>query len=154
MIQRIQSLFLLLSAVAVSMLFFFPLASYTVGDMTMRLGIGEKAGAGDLMASTLVTIWPLMIGAIIVIIISIAAIFLFRRRRQQMKVVMIAVFLNMILIIAAFITADRLEVKLNNSLSNYEFGAFLPVASLVFLMLAFRNIKKDERLVRSADRLR
>jgi hypothetical protein len=37
---------------------------------------------------------------------------------------------------------------------SYQFGIFLPVISLLLLVLASRAIRKDEALVKSADRLR
>jgi predicted branched-subunit amino acid permease len=37
---------------------------------------------------------------------------------------------------------------------NYGIGIMLPSISILFIILAIRGIKKDERLIKSADRLR
>jgi hypothetical protein len=47
-----------------------------------------------------------------------------------------------------------IEEKLPNAIRNWNYGLILPLFSFIFLILANRFIKKDEKLVRSADRLR
>lgn len=159
MIQRIQTLFLLLATAAASMVFLFPIATYKVGMLNVVFTLVNKPGITDMSLHETIPMWPLyntllMSTLILLVLLCVFAIFLFRKRRLQLKLVMIGVLINMLIIIGIFMLGDWLEGKLTNTISKYEFGAFLPIASLVFLMLAFRGIKRDEKLVRSADRLR
>jgi hypothetical protein len=41
-----------------------------------------------------------------------------------------------------------------NTGGQWAFGAIIPLVAFLFVLLAHRNIKKDEKLVRSADRIR
>jgi len=45
-------------------------------------------------------------------------------------------------------------MEMNESEIIYELGSFLPIIAAVFTFLASRSIKKDEDLIRSADRIR
>jgi hypothetical protein len=45
-------------------------------------------------------------------------------------------------------------MKTSEAVSEFEIGAYIPIINLLFLFLANRSILKDEKLVRSVDRLR
>lgn len=47
-----------------------------------------------------------------------------------------------------------IEEILPDAVRTWQYGLLLPLVSLVFLILAGNFIKKDEKLVKSADRLR
>ena len=84
------------------------------------------------------------------------SIFLYKDRITQMKIVRIAILLQIILIaLIFFVYAKIIETNLAAS-PDYldETGIYFTLISLVFLILANRSIMKDEKLVRSADRLR
>jgi hypothetical protein len=73
-----------------------------------------------------------------------------------MKVVRIAILLQIVLIaLIFFVYAKIIETNLSAS-PDYldETGIYFTLVSLVFLILANRSIMKDEKLVRSVDRLR
>ena len=143
MIQRIQSIFLALAAICSFGLFgtdaaetpapvpgseVFSDAHLTVFDSPLL--IGGVGGAG---------------------LLALVAIFLFRNRRLQEILCNIAVFL-----IAGYVTYGVL-LWYNDTASaqaEAEWGISLPILTFVFVLLASRYIKKDEKLVRSADRLR
>jgi hypothetical protein len=63
------------------------------------------------------------------------------------------ILMNFVFIVVLFYYADKFE-KLSGTNAQYTIGAFLPLASVILLFLSNRSIKKDEELVKSADRLR
>jgi hypothetical protein len=73
-----------------------------------------------------------------------------------MKVVRLAILLEIVLIaLIFFIYAKIIETNLMVSPEYLdEAGIYFPLIALIFLILANRSILKDEKLVRSIDRLR
>lgn len=155
MIQRIQSVYLLLAGVAGVLMFFFPLASYTIADLKVIFGLVMKEGASDMDPALFIGQWPVVLALMVLadIILVFSIIFLYRKRNPQGKLTMIAVLFTMLIIILEFWLSDRLSGHLNTQV-RYEPATFMPVISLLFLMMAYRGIRKDDKLVRSADRLR
>jgi hypothetical protein len=102
------------------------------------------------------TTFPLLLLNILVGIMSLAAIFLYKKRMSQARVVRFAILLNIVFIgLVFFVYARIIETNLMAS-PDYldEAGIYFPLISLIFLILANRAIIKDEKLVRSIDRLR
>lgn len=161
MIQRIQTIFLFLSAAAIVLMAFFPIANFanaaTTGSATSYFifdifKVSNEAGPDPF------SFWfnlPLIIVAAAIALISIVTIFLYKNRPVQMKLTQTGIFLNIILIVGIlFFYVERIE-KQTDTMANYEYiGIYLPLISLVFLVLALRFIKKDEKMVRSIERLR
>ena len=139
MIQRVQSIWLLLAALTLVCLFFFPLLFKSVNNTEYLLYIdGQNVGA--------------MILNGIAILLCMVCIFQFKNRPMQKRLIMI----NMVLIVATAVLS-----VLNASLfpggisgASLHMGAALFVLALLFCTLAIRGIRKDEQLLRSADRLR
>jgi peptidoglycan/LPS O-acetylase OafA/YrhL len=86
-------------------------------------------------------------------ILTFVCIFLFRNRNLQLRLANVNLLLICILIGLLFFLADTLGTTVNAPIS-YRYGSYLPLIQLVFTFLASRAIRKDEELVRSADRLR
>lgn len=154
MIQRVQSIWLLLAALTLVCLFFFPLLFKSVNNTEYLLYIDGhhqtvKEANGNGISTT-------PIGAMILngitVLLCMVCIFQFKNRPMQKRLIMI----NMVLIIATAVLS-----VLNASLfpggisgASLHMGSALFVLALLFCMLAIRGIRKDEQLLRSADRLR
>ena len=135
MLQRIQTLYLLLSAVTTGVLsLLVPL--WTISDNSLYAK-DENVYLFLFLASAL---------------LSIIAVFSFKSRQSQFVFGRLNIILNLILL-GLFVY--RL-LNLPGALENAEkgIGLFLPFISIVFLVLANKAIKKDEALVKSVDRLR
>lgn len=105
--------------------------------------------------------WPLVTLVILCGVIAVAGIFLFRNRTLQMRLVALGFLLNVVYAFLLFFWAvDKYADLLSSGLGGAKpeviwfVGAFAPLLSLVFFFLAQRGIRKDEALVRAADRLR
>ena len=158
MIQRIQTIFLLLAFLAAVALFFFPLAGIYSTNVAYKFYIYgfENMVPGESSIFTFMTTLPLLLLNILVGAISLICIFLYKERVRQAKLVRLAILLNIILIaLVFFVYAKIIETNLLAT-PNYldETGIYFPLISLIFLILANRSIMKDEKLVRSVDRLR
>ena len=87
-------------------------------------------------------------------LLALISIFLYQNRRLQRRLTILAFVVNLIGIIYGIIyfmqNAHQVgEATLDDGLGLYSIGA-----ALVFLLLAYRYISKDEQLVQSMDRLR
>jgi glucan phosphoethanolaminetransferase (alkaline phosphatase superfamily) len=99
---------------------------------------------------------PPAIVAAVVIGVSVFTIFKFKNRMLQMKLVSVAMFFNIILILLVlFIYVPKLEeaTKVTAEYVSHA-GIYLPLVSLIMLILSNQAIRRDERKVRSLDRLR
>jgi len=141
MIQRIQSVWLLVAAIVMACLFYFPTYEFT-GNSKPPLTIGE-----DFLA---------IIMTILSIGLSLFTIFNFKKRKQQKTFT----WLNILLCIGLQVW---LVVRVNSITSSginmaipghYWIGLFIPFITIILLFLAKAGIHKDEKLVKSLDRLR
>jgi hypothetical protein len=147
MIQRIQSLYLLLATAAYVCLFFFPFATFVSVDRTTELSILGLSENGFLLERTV----PLLAGVLLLIILTFSIIFLYKKRMLQSKFTAISLLLNVALIAGMFFYSDHFA---GQSMVDYTTGSYLVLVPLVFLWLANRAIRSDELRVRSSDRLR
>jgi amino acid transporter len=153
MIQRKQSLWLLLAALLNAGVFYFDLYQmHTTVHSTVNGVDTAKDTVGQIRVSEH---FPILLIAILMTLLPVVTIFLFKKRKRQ-----ITISLASILAIISFIAVLLFYV---NSLAsspippvtgNYWIGAVLPVISLVFIIMAISGIRRDEKLVKSVDRLR
>ncbi len=136
MIQRIQTIYLLLSAgISAGLIYVFHL-------WTNKEGL--KIFADDInyvFALFLVSAF-----------FSIAAVFIYKNRQTQFVLGRLNILLNFILL--GFFVYQSLNVSGEADVSEKGIGILLPILSIVLLVLANKAIKKDEDLVKSVDRLR
>ncbi len=143
MIQRIQSIFLLLASGSCFGLFGLPFAQTATPQADSRL-----------FADTAYNLWDnpallsIFIGAGAVLLL---AIFLFRNRKLQIRLSQ-AGFLMLLAGIGLglfFFFRDA-----GHDDASFAFGTVLPVLAVVFSYFGFHYIRKDDKLVKSMDRLR
>ncbi|CAN5151720.1 hypothetical protein BH11BAC6_BH11BAC6_10520 [soil metagenome] len=139
MIQRIQSVWLLLAAVCA--LLSLKLSFYT--------GILINDPKRLLVSLNSTTTIPIVITAVSVGIASLVAIFLYKDRKMQMRILFAILLASLLLIFLYFSYVKRSYTE-----GSYDITA--PVIFLVplFLLLALRGIYKDQKLVKSLDRIR
>ncbi len=156
MIQRIQSVYLALVFIIVAVFSFLPLVIFHAGDQVFYMSVFRFEGAENLaFANDLPNIWPLPILTALLGILALLSIFRYKNRNQQLKINMFNMLVNFGLLISVFLYADNVAniIDVNNKLS-YDVGAYFPIITILLLILANRSIRKDEKLVKAADRLR
>ncbi len=92
-------------------------------------------------------IW-LLILTIAIVCIAAIAIFLYKNRKLQARLAILGIFLSLLNIFLYFRQSQKFII------GNYDLTAILAIALPVFFFLAFRGIYKDQKLVKSLDRLR
>jgi cytochrome bd-type quinol oxidase subunit 2 len=85
-------------------------------------------------------------------ILAFVTIFIFKNRKLQFVLNRLNIILNFILL--GVLVYLSLNLSGETAVSEKGIGMFLPIISIVFLVLANKAIKKDEDLVKSVDRLR
>lgn len=148
MIQRKQSLFLLAVAVIGILMLFIPFQQFSTSEKISPICLMPGCSP-EILGNA---IYGPMVLNFLVIIISILVIFQYKSRVLQYKLSNILALLN-VFVTGLFFLLTFTKVELSGSVS-YSFGAFLPIIGAVFAFLAAHFIKKDEQLVRSADRIR
>ena len=138
MIQRIQSVWLLLAAAFDAMTFRFPFYS---GDWLKDLSPLPV----DLNANT--TIWITILTAITGGL-AFVTIFLYNNRKLQLKLCYLGIFLTLVLLTVYFFETS------NFSTGNIAIWAIFYFAILGCFFLSARGIWKDKKLIKSMDRLR
>jgi len=152
MIQRKQSVFLLLAAVLMAVFVFVPALSVPLAE-----GGRYDVGALCAGATSVLHIDPLLLPlCVLVPVVAVITIFKYKNRMKQMTLCTVNILLVLALITAILILAF---VSLGK-LAEGPFWTFLtwwdllPVAALVMIICARRSIWQDEKLVRDSERLR
>lgn len=147
MIQRIQTVFLFLSAVLTGVLFFAPVAYFGLGDDMLKLSVfGVENHANALL---------LLILAMLMLVVPMVTIFMYKKRELQLKLSSLNVFLNALFCGLIFLFyVDNVQDELQAETVVYAFGTYIPLINMVLSVLAMRWIKKDIDLIKSIDRLR
>ena len=136
MIQRIQSLWLLLASACAFASFKFP---YYSGTNAKGLSPYELNAAENFL---------LLVTTAIVGGLALFTIFLFKKRTLQLRLCVLGILLEAILIFLYY-----REVK-TFTLGTYSLTAILHSIIVLAFVLAARAINKDEKLVKYSDRLR
>jgi hypothetical protein len=143
MIQRLQSLWLLLAAVFSAITFRFP---FYVGDKITDATLNTVAHV-DLNAST--TIW-LSILTVLAGGLAFVNIFLFSNRKLQLKLSYLGIFITVVLLVVYFLETGNFVKER----STFALSCIFHFAILGFYILAARGIWNDEKLIKDMDRLR
>ena len=157
MIQRIQSIWLFLASATLFALFLFPYLQYSaiegMGKALKVTGayhglegqaIREEFFVLQTIATVLLGLFPLYI------------IFKFKRRKQQIQLIVLEIVLVLVFGVWLYSAASMALTEARQFLSaqNIGVGFFLLPISIIFLLMALGAIRKDEKLIKSADRLR
>ena len=141
MIQRVQTIWLLLAAIAGFILTRVPLYAGTLAGEALKK---------QYTAESLLLLAIAIIGALSALI----TIFLFKNRPLQIKLTIAGILASVAFIAAEVSQAEKFEKSSGILKVSYLWGALLPVAMIVFFTLAAINIRKDNKLVKSLNRLR
>ncbi len=156
MIQRVQSIYLALVFILIAIMSFLPVVVFHIGDVVFYMNIFRFEGVDSLsLVSELPKIWILPILASILAILSIASIFRYNNRKQQLAINMIALLFNFALLAGIFLFSDMVsKLETVATTPTYDVAAFFPIFTVLLLILANRNIRKDQKLIRDSERLR
>lgn len=139
MIQRKQTLWLLLSSISSALTFKFPFYSGLVAPNTTGVE-GPELTATD-------NIYLILLSAI-VLAFSVVTIFLFKDRKKQLSFSLIGLLLSIGLIALYWVYTK------NFSAGNIAITAILTVFIVIGFLFAIQGIRKDQKLIKDLNRLR
>ncbi len=158
MIQRIQSVFLFFIGVCMVVMLFTPIWTKTaaVSGEIVQLNVISLSYTNQAKEVSKIPTFYVGILCILSLVLAYVSLFSFKNRMLQIKLNLV----NTVVIMALFGCCTFLIFVKGEALissvarGTMGVGLFMPAIALVFNSLANRFIWKDEKLVRSADRLR
>jgi len=152
MIQRVQSIWLFLASAILFLLLILPIFTRqgTTGELSFQIGgIYQKINNVSHKTESFTALFG---GTILVGLICLANIFNFKNRTLQKRIILLTIVL--IIALVGWTASYALNTPGGINGVSYGAGAYLPVFSILFCLLAIRGINNDDKLIRSADRLR
>jgi hypothetical protein len=172
MIQRIQSIYLLIVSVLMLFMLVLPMAEIAVErnddvnkdkaakveEVVIFRNYGAKRYSEN-EAKLLISTFPVTILTVIIGLISFFNIFFYVARNTQMRICIFNILLLAGLTGLTFYYFTFIKKQIFNggfaiSYHSLKIAAIFPLISIVLTFLAFRSIRRDELLVRSYERLR
>lgn len=155
MIQRIQSLYLALAAIAAGLLFFLPMGVFAGPGHYFNFTIWGVMDSvpGDAVFPRYYTM-PLLIINAALVVMPIYILFCYRKRNFQYMMIRLSILIDIAMIALLFIFYWTRIESIAKEMTEIKIGVFMPLIELVLLFLAMRGVKKDMELVRSAERIR
>lgn len=139
MIQRIQTLWLLGAILSMLSLFYFPIYKFE-GALPQKIGTNALS----------------ILLCALSIVLSFITLISFKKRKNQIALNWLNILVCLGLQAWLFYTIDtqRSAAGFSSLPGYYWIGCFVPIITLIFLFLAYAGIRKDEKLIKSLDRLR
>lgn len=144
MIQRLQSIFLFLSS------------GFFIGEFFSSFARSGVAVAG-IFEDQLYNLYDnpmLIVLASLGGLLSLLTIFLYNNRKLQLKLSYAVITCAILLPLIAVLIFKNQSSGLDEVAVDEQIGLYLPIGSILFAALSIRFIAKDEKLVKSMDRLR
>ena len=143
MLQRIQTLYLLISSI---------LSGGIVFILSFWYNNGKEIYLLDLLYETNWMLISLPVAFVISSVMSLISIFLYKNRKKQIVLNRFNIVVNFYLL--GIIVYQLLIISGESKISEKGIGLIVPVLAVVLLALATKAILKDDKLVKSVDRLR
>lgn len=155
MIQRIQTVYLLLATILMGLTFLFPLlwvnvpptAFYALTVFGVEAKAAEPYGMtfdqGLLLASTILAVYA-----------PLRTTFSYGNRRRQMRWVVYSVLIVILQLLAVAFSAYMLMKTLPQASFTPNWVLLLPIGAIALCILAYRAIRRDDEKIRSIDRIR
>jgi hypothetical protein len=138
MIQRIQTLWLLLASGIGALIWFLPV--FSDESMLKDFLINESLF--------------LMLGVVFSSITSFVTIFLFKKRGTQKQLIIVNICLALSIIVLEYVEVKNFKTTFNIQQGHWQISAILPFFIILFLVFGYRGIRRDEKLLSSTDRIR
>ncbi len=156
MIQRRQTVFMLLTAILSGLLFFMPLASISEAPVKFTIW-----GWNTITNSQSYT-WILVVLVALMTLLPVYTLLIYKKRELQVKLCRLEMLLNIVFVGLVFLFYDNnalaamqaVEYEGDTVTLSGSVGMILPCVNLLLEYFAIRGVKKDIELIKSIDRLR
>ena len=143
-IQRIQSVYLFLTAVLMAVFTFLPVIGL-INDN------GQESIGAIAMNSITYGSWLLLCLDVLIIVLAMITLFKYRNLKLQLKLCKILLLLIITLLVCVGIIT---YMQKGGAIAAVQWGIALPIVSMVCVMLAHKGIKHDRKLLSDSERIR
>ncbi|HPR62021.1 MAG TPA: DUF4293 domain-containing protein [Prolixibacteraceae bacterium] len=152
MIQRIQTVYLLLALILLGLMAWLPLGEIIANGDIFTFGIKgvNNIKTGELIVNG----WPLLAMLAIIELVQLAIIFGYKNRVRQMRFATFNIIIMLGLFVVGFIFVRSSLNTIGDGAYGFKIAMAFPFVAIILNYLAIRAIGKDEALVRSIDRIR
>jgi hypothetical protein len=153
--QRTQSIFLFIALILNVTIFWLDLANISLDGVLHSFNLYklQVVDSGEVVYSNI----ALAILCSLCIALCLITLGMFKKRQLQIKLAKLLLLVQVGFLVAIFFIVDGAVTNLTSvSLATVEYyiGAYFALLPMIFIFLAIKAIKKDEDLVRAADRIR
>lgn len=160
MIQRVQTVYMLASVIAILTMHFFWLASFAIPEATFELNsLGLVCQTKGFETDRMV--WELFIVLLLMVALPLINIFLYKNRKLQLRVLIYTIILNVLYYGLFFWECYRLKgdvaVLSQGGVVDVHYNIMMlvmPAVSIFALIMAARGVIFDIALIKSLERLR
>ena len=147
MIQRIQTVYILLSAILTGLLFSLPFAEIAYNDQLFLFDVRGIVRNDTVQENGL----PLGLLIGLILVLHIYTLFIYKKRILQIRILVFTIILMIglfgLFYFFTYYTFDDAQIS-------FKMAVIFPLIAVILDYLAIRNIGKDEALIRSIDRIR
>jgi hypothetical protein len=160
MIQRIQTLFLLGVVILMAIMLMSPIWKKYDNNIKPTSQVELKAyhlTHTDLVTNTVLankSTWYIAAVIILSAIVALYSIFQYKNRMLQLKLGLLNTLLISGILGTVFLGLKQADTMLPKGTEEFSLGFYVPAIALLLNLMANRFIRKDEQLVKSADRIR
>ncbi|MBR3027071.1 MAG: DUF4293 domain-containing protein [Bacteroidales bacterium] len=160
MIQRVQTVYMLASVIAILTMHFFWLASFAIPEATFELNsLGLVCQTKGFETDRMV--WELFIVLLLMVALPLINIFLYKNRKLQLRVLIYTIILNVLYYGLFFWECYRLKGDVaalsQGGVVDVHYNIMMlvmPAVSIFALIMAARGVIFDIALIKSLERLR
>ena len=160
MIQRVQTIYMLASVIAILTMHFFWLASFAIPEATFELNsLGLVCQTKGFETDRMV--WELFIVLLLMVALPLINIFLYKNRKLQLRVLIYTIILNVLYYGLFFWECYRLRGEVaalsQGGVADVHYNIMMlvmPAVSIFALIMAARGVIFDIALIKSLERLR
>ncbi len=156
MIQRKQTLFLLVAVIVLAACLFFPVAGIVakgMGEDALLYNLGVVTGGSGISIDS--TCIPLFVLLSVSAVLSLVNIFMYRNRKLQMSLCSVSMLFALLWYVDyALLFFGIIPLESVDGTLEVRFASCLPFVAIILNAMAKRGVSDDEKLVRAADRIR
>lgn len=155
MLQRIQTIYFIAALIVTALIFFVPIVILTNSSgAVFNIYYNGLWKLNPPTAEIITGSFAIPVAAIAAIVSVFAAIMSYKKRLQQIKLSWVSIVLLFIYGLTMIVTSHFLAEKNNLEIISFPWLFLTPATAMICNYLAIKAIKRDEKLVRSVDRLR
>lgn len=152
--QRVQTAYLGILSLLYVILMFLPIANFKGSDFELKFGLFKTIKVNGENTEAVASNILLILMCSFIIATALFCIYQYKNRAFQIKVTGLLFLFNAAFLVIEYFLQEKLMEQFTITSKSYLYGTYVPLISFILIFLAQRGIKKDEALVKSADRLR